>query len=186
MLNVEIEHLPGAAAVLRPVGELDQDCAAVLEHAATEILGTGRTVLVMDCAALGFADSTGLNVLLRTHLLAAAHSGALHLARPQPGLLICLTLTGLDTVLRLHPDLPTALSAAGQLPAPAAAPVSANPAPVEHPPSAPDRTPADTPPRPEPRTPRETLAELTRRHIALRQGRRDARSAARPGPGEQA
>ena len=96
--------------VLTLSGELDittvQDVGPVLDDALHS--GAGR--LVVDLSGVSFADSSALNLLLRTHTRTVLHvAGPLH---PFVGRLF--EVTGITGVLNLHASLPDALRAAAR------------------------------------------------------------------------
>ncbi|WP_051709114.1 STAS domain-containing protein [Streptomyces sp. NRRL S-350] len=101
----------GPVRVVTVSGELDHDTADGLRTALARPLEGGVRRLVVDLADLRFCDSTGLNILLRAHLDTEAAGLRLDLAGPSATLLRLLAITGADTVLRIHPDLASALAA---------------------------------------------------------------------------
>lgn len=65
-LDVHVEIRDARTAVLSVRGELDMETAGRLdEHLAAQV-GGGRHHLVLDLSELGFMDSSGLNVLIRS------------------------------------------------------------------------------------------------------------------------
>jgi anti-anti-sigma factor len=57
----------GGVVRLTPVGELDLATVPLLERACDEVLGDETAeMIVVDLTELGFMDSTGLHLLLRT------------------------------------------------------------------------------------------------------------------------
>ncbi|MET8545307.1 STAS domain-containing protein [Kitasatospora sp. NPDC004799] len=108
----------GPVRVVTVAGELDHDTADGLRAALARppsADGLGR--IVVDLAGLRFCDSTGLNVLLRARLDAQAAGLRLELAGPGPLVARLFAVTGADRVLRIHPDLRTALAASEEGPA---------------------------------------------------------------------
>ncbi|MFB7379433.1 STAS domain-containing protein [Kitasatospora purpeofusca] len=99
------------AAVCVLVGDLDIETLPPAEQALDEALRTRPSVLVVDLEQVGFCDSSGLNLLLKTRLSATAAGAELRLAAASPTVLRLLELTGADTVFRLHPSVADALAA---------------------------------------------------------------------------
>ncbi|MFB7620709.1 STAS domain-containing protein [Kitasatospora sp. NPDC056181] len=106
----------GATRVVTVTGELDLDTGDVLRRALAvpadeEPEDEGLERIVVDLSGLRFCDSTGLNILLRTRLDAEAAGLRMELAGPRPVVARVFALTGVDGVLRIHPDLGAALRA---------------------------------------------------------------------------
>ncbi|MFD4659789.1 STAS domain-containing protein [Kitasatospora sp. NPDC058444] len=108
----------GPVRIVTVAGELDHDSADELRAAlARPPSADGIERIVVDLAGLRFCDSTGLNVLLRARLDARTAGLRLELAGAGPLVARLFAVTGADTVLRVHPDLRTALAASGEGPA---------------------------------------------------------------------
>ncbi|MFG2916866.1 STAS domain-containing protein [Kitasatospora sp. NPDC048298] len=113
----------GPVRVVTVAGELDHDSADGLRAAlARPPSAAGIERIVVDLAGLRFCDSTGLNVLLRARLDARAAGLRLEVAGPVPLVARLFAITGADDVLRVHPDLRTALAASEKGPAGPGAP----------------------------------------------------------------
>ncbi|GAA2152725.1 STAS domain-containing protein [Kitasatospora kazusensis] len=93
-------------------GELDIESLAAARRALTEAVARSVPVLVVDLHDVGFCDSTGLNLLLRTRTAAVAAGTDFRLAAPSPAVLRLLEITGADSVFSLHPSLDDALNPA--------------------------------------------------------------------------
>ncbi|MCZ7457204.1 STAS domain-containing protein [Streptomyces sp. WMMC940] len=110
-LDVEVEiHDPGTALVTIR-GELDVDTATLLHHHLANQALHGRRHLVLDLSAVGFMDSSGLNVLIRATRETRATGGDLHLAAPTPPVAKLFDLTGLSLTTAVHEDVEAALTA---------------------------------------------------------------------------
>ncbi|TLQ42979.1 STAS domain-containing protein [Streptomyces marianii] len=110
-LDVEVEiHDPGTALVTIR-GELDVDTATLLHHHLANQALHGRRHLVLDLSAVGFMDSSGLNVLIRATREIRATGGDLHLAAPAPPVAKLFDLTGLSLTTAVHEDVEAALTA---------------------------------------------------------------------------
>ncbi|MFG2331658.1 STAS domain-containing protein [Streptomyces sp. NPDC048604] len=106
---------PGVV-VLTLTGELDHDTADPLRTALDEQIEAGAARIVVDCAALTFCDSTGLNALLRARLQAQEAGGRVELADLRPPVNRMFEITGARTVFTVHDDLRAALAAADRRP----------------------------------------------------------------------
>ncbi|MFI8825685.1 STAS domain-containing protein [Streptomyces sp. NPDC053431] len=111
-LDVDVTVRDARTAVLSVGGELDMETADRLEDHLTEQLRQGRSHLVLDLSALGFMDSSGLNVLIRAFQKAREIGGDLYLAAPTPAVRRILEITGVTTTTPPHADLAEALAAA--------------------------------------------------------------------------
>ncbi|MFE5914005.1 STAS domain-containing protein [Streptomyces wedmorensis] len=112
-LDVDVEIRDDRTAVLTVEGELDMETADRLEDLLAEQFGQGRRRLVLDLAALGFMDSSGLNVLIRAVNRAREIGGDLYLAAPTPAVRRILEITGVTTTIPPHDGVADALAAAG-------------------------------------------------------------------------
>jgi anti-anti-sigma factor len=84
---------------LRLAGELDLSTAPHLSERIDEVLGDGRTTIVIDLHAVTFCDSTGMSAFIRGHHLSSAAGGSLRLTGAAGGVARVLKITGLDTLL---------------------------------------------------------------------------------------
>ncbi len=112
--TLAVEHLDGVV-VMRVGGELDLLTVPDLRtgmHAAT---ATTSGPVVVDLTDVGFLSSTGLHLLISIHADLAAENRSLRLVtgegRP---VMRPLQITGLDQLMGLYPDLPTALNGSGE------------------------------------------------------------------------
>ncbi|MGW8366530.1 STAS domain-containing protein [Streptomyces wedmorensis] len=96
------------AVVLVLVGELDRDAVGRLWAAVEECPPTGR--IVVDCSGLGFCDSSGLNLLLRTRLRALEAGGLVELAGLRAPVDRMFEITGARGVFPVYGSVGEALS----------------------------------------------------------------------------
>ncbi|WP_354638805.1 STAS domain-containing protein [Kitasatospora camelliae] len=109
-LNVSVQQVD-RAVVLRPAGELDHDTADALRSALDAALRADVRQVVIDCAALEFCDSTGLNLLLRARLTAESGGRRIVIAAPGPMVSRLLEITGAGEVFEVFPTADEALAA---------------------------------------------------------------------------
>jgi anti-anti-sigma factor len=108
--TVDVEHR-GSAVVLRVAGELDLVTTHVLADASTEALRSVPPVLVIDLTGVTFLASVGMSAIVAAHETGGEHTqvrvvgGSRDTLRP-------LRVTGLDRLLAIYPDLPSALEGA--------------------------------------------------------------------------
>ncbi|MFI8257655.1 STAS domain-containing protein [Streptomyces filamentosus] len=112
-LDVDVEIRDGRTAVLTVAGELDMETADRLHELLAEQFGQGRHRLVLDLSALGFMDSSGLNVLIQAVNRARESDGDLYLAAPTPAVRRILEITGVMATIPAHDAVADALAAAG-------------------------------------------------------------------------
>ncbi|AUY47798.1 hypothetical protein C2142_01075 [Streptomyces sp. CB01881] len=85
-------------------GDLDDFAATEVRRLLHFLVDGGAVRLVVDLAAVGFIDSTGLNVLLGAARRARDGNGALRLAGAGPRVRDLIDLTGVAALLPLYPD----------------------------------------------------------------------------------
>ena len=75
----------------------------------------GIRAVVADLTCTTFCDSSAVRALVQSHLLAASLDIELDVAVTSPSVLRILELTGLTSILRLHPSVEAAVSASRRL-----------------------------------------------------------------------
>lgn len=94
--------------VLVLAGELDLDSVVEIAPALDQALAAQPGRLVVDLSRVGFADSSALNLLLRTHTRTSMHVGG----PLSPFVERLFEVTGISGVLNLHPTVDEAVRAA--------------------------------------------------------------------------
>lgn len=103
---------PDGALVCSLTGDLDLDGLAEVEEPLRGLLAAAAPgVLCLDLSAVGFCDSTGLNLLLRLRLDAEESGVSLVLAQPGPQLSRLFELTGTGAVFRVFETVGEACAA---------------------------------------------------------------------------
>jgi anti-sigma B factor antagonist len=93
----------GDHIVIALAGEIDLYTAPRLQSELTSALSAAEPVrVVVDMSGVEFCDSTGMNVLLAAHRLAAERGGEFALAAPRPAVRKILEVTGLNAVFTVH------------------------------------------------------------------------------------
>jgi anti-anti-sigma factor len=105
--EVRSAELPGGAVVLEVEGELDMATAPHLEERFDDMGLAGRTVI--DLTACTFLDSSAVRVLVAAARDATAAGGTVALVATDPGILRVLDISGVDTLLPVHPSRDAAL-----------------------------------------------------------------------------
>ncbi|MFJ8623517.1 STAS domain-containing protein [Kitasatospora sp. NPDC093550] len=108
---VEVRPGAGGAEVCVLAGDLDIENLAPAARALTALVARRPRAVVVDLSGVGFCDSSGLNLLLKTRLAAEEEGVALHLAAVPPTVMRVLELTGAHAVFSLHASVESALRA---------------------------------------------------------------------------
>ena len=103
--DVRVETTPAGAAVLRIFGELDLATASRFEEAVAS--AAPATHIVIDLSGCTFLDSAGMRSLVNASR--DAPESRVDLVTTDPGILRVLEITGVDTVLAVHPSVEAAL-----------------------------------------------------------------------------
>ncbi|MDQ0797815.1 STAS domain-containing protein [Streptomyces sp. B1I3] len=103
-LTLTVRYPEEAIAILTVAGEIDVDSVPALRTRALEVIRQGRPHLVLDVAAVGFCDSSGLNAMIAILRYAKDRHGSLSLAGAPPHLTRLLDVTGVGDLI---PALPT-------------------------------------------------------------------------------
>jgi anti-anti-sigma factor len=86
-------------AVVAVCGELDLSTVSQLSRSLAPLIEAHPHELTLDLAGLGFIDSTGLSLIVRTSKQLREHEGTLALAHPTPPVRRVLEIVGLDQLL---------------------------------------------------------------------------------------
>jgi anti-sigma B factor antagonist len=102
-MNLMVEpRESGDWTVLELQGEIDLYTAPKLKEQIADLVGQGRTRLVVNLSGVAFLDSTGLGVLIGGLKRCREQGGSLALAGPGEPVRKVLTITGLDKVFPIH------------------------------------------------------------------------------------
>ncbi|HEX6500188.1 MAG TPA: STAS domain-containing protein [Micromonosporaceae bacterium] len=106
-LTVDVDESPSRLIVVHVAGEMDVATAPILRETVTPLASTGRPVL-LDLADLRFCDSTGLGALVSVYRAGLKAGGTVHLCGVGSQLAKTLSVTGLDRVFSIYPDVDAA------------------------------------------------------------------------------
>ncbi|MFD7417074.1 STAS domain-containing protein [Kitasatospora purpeofusca] len=109
-LVVETRSGPGGAKLCVLVGDLDIETLAPAAEALDALVAQGPGAVVIDLGGVGFCDSSGLNVLLRTRIAAERGGLELRLAAVPPTVMRVFDLTGARAVFSIHDSVAGALA----------------------------------------------------------------------------
>lgn len=103
MPAVDIHADPAQGRVtLSPVGEIDIVTAPDLRAALEQACAGDAAAVVVDFAAVTFADSTALSVLIAAHRILDAQARSMSIVNVAPTQMRVFTVTGLQGVLGAH------------------------------------------------------------------------------------
>jgi anti-sigma B factor antagonist len=102
----------GPVHVVHVAGEIDVTSAAVLRDALEALIADGHRCLTLDLTDVTFMDSTGLGIVVGRLKRLTRHGGTLTVAAAHERVVRVFTITGLDQLLQIHPDLESAVRAA--------------------------------------------------------------------------
>ena len=108
-LSCRAEHDGYVVAALR--GELDIASAPALREQLLSLLRRASSRLIIDLSAVGYADASGLAVLVSSGRRAGLLGGSLRLAAPSPAVATVLSATGLNQHLDIFPTVQAAITA---------------------------------------------------------------------------
>ena len=92
------------------VGSVDGMTPAAMAGSFRAQVGEGRVRLVGDFAGVDYTSSAGLRALLETVKETRQQGGDLRLSRVQPDVLRVLELSGFTHILKLFPDVESAVA----------------------------------------------------------------------------
>lgn len=102
----------GEVHVVHVAGEIDVTSAAVLRDALEALIADGHRQLTLDLTDVTFLDSTGLGIVVGRLKRLTRHGGTMTVAVSHERVLRVFTITGLDRLLEIRPDLDSAVEAA--------------------------------------------------------------------------
>ena len=106
--TVDVEQ-HGTAVVLHVAGELDLVTTPILTEASTEALRSRPPVLVIDLTGVTFLASIGMSAIVAAHEAGGDHT-KVRVVGSGRDTLRPIHVTGLDNLLSIYPDLPSALA----------------------------------------------------------------------------
>jgi anti-sigma B factor antagonist len=100
----------GGYPVIAVSGEVDVYSAPTLKQGITDLLESGANTVVVDLSGVAFLDSTGLGALVEARTATTEAGGALPLVCSQERIIKLFTITGLDEVFAIHPNVDEAIA----------------------------------------------------------------------------
>ena len=99
-LEINLEDISGGV-VVRPVGEIDLSCAALLRQHLSQVQGRRPGRLVIDLSAVPYMDSSGVATLVEAMQVARRNNGTLVLAALQDKVRSIFEIARLDMVFKI-------------------------------------------------------------------------------------
>lgn len=107
----------GPTSIVTAHGEIDMVTIPALREALLRALETPQPMLVLDLSEVTFLSSGGLALLIEVHTLATARSVVFRVVTGTSRLVVHpIEITGIADRVSIHPDLRSALAAAGDDP----------------------------------------------------------------------
>ncbi|MER7760300.1 STAS domain-containing protein [Streptomyces sp. NPDC097619] len=110
-LTVRVDRTQERVAVCHVAGDLDIESLAPAQESLSALVEQGTPVVVVDLSGVGFCDSSGLNLLLKTRAAALAAGVDFRLAAVAPTVRRVLDLTGAQAVFTVFDSVDAALAA---------------------------------------------------------------------------
>jgi anti-sigma B factor antagonist len=104
--DVRSEPLPGGVEAVFVTGELDLATAPRLDEALAAVTAD---LVVVDLSGCTFLDSAGIRALVGAARTLAEADRGLRVVTSDAGILRLLEITGVDTLIRVHPSLEDAV-----------------------------------------------------------------------------
>ncbi|MGV9884650.1 STAS domain-containing protein [Streptomyces sp. NPDC003006] len=110
-LHLTVQHPLPQLALATVTGDVDVRTAPLLRTQALDVIQHGPLHLTLDMAQVGFCDSSGLSALIGIWHAAQTAGGSLSLADVPQRLMRMLAITGVDSLLPIHPTAADAVTA---------------------------------------------------------------------------
>jgi anti-anti-sigma factor len=99
--------------VITPSGPIDSTSAPEFEHALLEAIGASAQPLVVDCAAVSYATSAGVHVLVLAAKALAMSARRLQLVHVAKALRSVLEIANMGVLIDLAPEGPASIDRTG-------------------------------------------------------------------------
>ncbi|MFD7713555.1 STAS domain-containing protein [Streptomyces sp. NPDC059785] len=109
-MSVDVTLPREGIALVTVVGFLDADTVSELRRHLTEQLRRGSRHLLIDLSAVSFMDSSGINVILKSHEETRRAGGSIRLVSPTRTVQRILDLTGVNLAVACAADVDEALA----------------------------------------------------------------------------
>jgi anti-anti-sigma factor len=97
--------------VIRAAGELDLATVPEMRTVVTEVAERRPRALIFDFREIAYMDSSGLGILVSAKKRLGSYRGEVVVITAQPSVLKALSLSGLDQIMRVFPNIEEYLGA---------------------------------------------------------------------------
>ena len=112
-MNLTTDREHGVCVVRVNEARLMYPLLSEFANTITSLIGSGERQVLLDLSTVTYVDSATIGCLMDLYRQAAAAGGALKLAGVQKRVETMLTMTGVQDVLEVHPDAPSAIRSFG-------------------------------------------------------------------------
>ncbi len=99
------DEVDGDILIIKADGGLNADTADQFGESIEKLVDAGLTQIIIDCTRLEYISSIGLSVLIRLHRRMRRHGGDVKIASIKGLVADVLSITRLDTVFDIYPDV---------------------------------------------------------------------------------
>jgi anti-sigma B factor antagonist len=100
-------------AVVTLPEEIDITNADAIREELLAVINKGAEIMVADLGSTRFCDSAGVSTLVRAFRRATSNSTKMRLVVASPAVARVLTLTGVDRLIEIYPNVASALGSPG-------------------------------------------------------------------------
>ena len=108
-MNLTTDRSHGVSVVRVNEARLMYPLLSEFTAAITSLIGSGEPRVLLDLSAVTYVDSATIGCLMELYRQAAAAGGALKLAGVHKQVETMLTMTGVQDLLEIHADAPSAI-----------------------------------------------------------------------------
>ena len=112
-MNLTTDHSQGVAIIRVNEPRLLYPLLSEFGNAVSTLIVGGEHRVLLDLSEVTYVDSATIGCLMTLHREAAAVGGSLKLAGVQKRVETMLTMTGVENVLEIHADEPSAIKSFG-------------------------------------------------------------------------
>ena len=112
-MNLTTDRSQGVTIVRVNEARLMYPLLSEFANSITSLIGSGESRVLLDLSAVTYVDSATIGCLMDLYRQATTAGGALKLTGVQKRVETMLTMTGVQTVLEIHPDGPSAVRSFG-------------------------------------------------------------------------
>jgi anti-anti-sigma factor len=109
-LTITVESVDDVP-VIRAAGELDLATVPEMRTVVTEVAERRPRALIFDFREIAYMDSSGLGILVSAKKRLGSYRGEVVVITAQPSVLKALSLSGLDQIMRVFPNIEEYLGA---------------------------------------------------------------------------